>query len=164
MIKAFKIIAAFSLLVFLAAPSFAAWQVISGPETACTTCGNLEAGKSATAFRVKLISDGTTLTEAENVTVNFGGIQGKYLYDVTVVNPASGGPSAAWNLEIQDTETGKKVITEDDVTETASLVIPITGADGTGKVELILGGLRIVVSDDSMLTTEYVYLVFTLIE
>ena len=151
-------------LLFVASPAFAAWSVVAGSDATCTTCGKIEAGKTAIALRVKVTGDGSTTTEAENLVIPGGNYQGKYLYDVTIVNPASGGASGTWNLVIQDTETGKTIISEDNLSAAASAITVLPGSDATGKYEKILGLLRIVSSDADLGNTEYAYLVLTFID
>lgn len=157
------------LLVLVSAPASAAWSIIARSETNCTTCGAVQSDRETIIFRVKITSDGTTSTAAENLLIPSMGYNGYFLYAVDVENPAAGGPSGAWNLELQDAgvgvgTTGKVIIEEDAVDNTASAVISINGNDKTGKFEKIIGQLRLIVDDTDMANTEYTYLLFTFVK
>ena len=164
MIRTLKGLIVFCCLLLISMPAFAAWTVIPGQESGCTTCGKIEAGKSTVAFRIKVTGDGTTCTAAENLLVPVGNYQGKFLYDVTIENPASGGPSGTWDLVLQDSETGKTITNESALDNTASATVVVPVSDVTGKFEKILGYIRIVSGDTDLGSAEYVYMVFTFIE
>lgn len=162
-----KIALFISLLAFLfsAVPALAAWTVINGYDaTLCSTCGVIESGKNSVAFRVKVIGDGTTTTAAENLLVNVSGFQGMFFYDLVIETPASGGPSGTWNLDVQDSETGKLLVNKTAIDNTGSAIIDISGNEYSGKYEKILGLPRIVSSDTDLGNTEFVYMVFTFVE
>lgn len=139
------------------------WQLISGSVADCPSCGVLYKTLDGVIFRIKLISDGTTATLAESFVIPAISYSGYFLYDVTIETPASGGPGDAWNIKIYDTLTGKLVIDQDAISNTAGSVIPINGNDKTGKYEQIFGQLQIVVDDTDMADTEYVYATITLV-
>jgi hypothetical protein len=93
---------------------------------------------------------------------------GNVLYDVTFENPASGGASGAYNFELQDTgiqagTTGKTLINETAISETASTDVQVSGDAVTGKFEALAGRLRMLVSDTDIGNTEYITILFTFI-
>lgn len=165
-----KIMIALLLVLALPAASLAAWTIYISPSASCANCGIYEDETDAFVWRIKMVSDGTTLVAAESPSLlpalNY---IGKYLYDVTIENPASGGPGDTWNLEIQDSGVqagaiGKSVIGETGIDNTASTDVIIHGYTETGKYEKILGRLRLLVSDTDMGNTEYVTVLLTFVK
>lgn len=146
---------AFLALVIFVWSAEAAWTL--------TNQVQLGYGKNYVAFKVRLTGDGTTLTKAENLTVDYPSTyvgKGWELWECTIINPASGGPGDTWNLEIQDSYSDKSIIDESAISNTASTAVSLDPMDVTGKPETVWGPLRLISDDTDLGNTQYVDIIF----